>query len=269
MTKTLGDRMKEYESVTDHVLYHRTPIIIRIDGRAFHTLTSFMEKPYDKNFIHLMNKTMVQVFEAFPDATLGYVQSDEISILLCPYATFETEPVFAARIQKIDSVAASMATQAFIKELNEMAKVEDTREWAEQCLSGNITFDCRCFNIPKEEVINYFRFRQHDCTRNSILNAGHFYLGKKKCVGFKTPDIIEALKEKHIDYWTVWPNGVHFGRSCYRGEDGHTKVYPIVYGMAAQSIVKAIDKMVDFDYENRSEYIELLEVCKSDDEFCR
>lgn len=267
MTKTLGDRMKEYENVTDTVLYHRSSIILRIDGRAFHTLTSFMERPYDNNFIDLMNKTMVEVFNSFPDTTLGYVQSDEISILMCPYATYETEPVFGARIQKISSVAASIATQAFIKNLYSMTQNDETKEWAAKCLNGNITFDCRCFNLPKEEVINYFRFRQQDCTRNSILNAGHFYIGKKKCHGFKTPDIIEALKEKGIDYWTTWPNYVHYGRSCYRGEDGHTKLWTIVYG--ADQVVQAVDKMVDFNYENRSEYIEMLERCVNDTESSR
>ena len=159
MIKTLGDRMKEYENVTDTVLYHRSCIILRIDGRAFHTLTSFMERPYDDNFIDLMNKTMVEVFNSFPDTTLGYVQSDEISILMCPYATYETEPVFGARIQKISSVAASIATQSFIKNLYSMTQTDETKKWAEKCLNGNITFDCRCFNVPKEEVINYFRFR--------------------------------------------------------------------------------------------------------------
>lgn len=267
MTKTLGDRMKEYENVTDASLYHRMPIILRIDGRAFHTLTSFMEKPYDNNFIDLMNKTMVEVFNSFPDTILGYVQSDEISILMCPYATYETEPVFGARIQKISSVAASIATQAFIKNLYSTTQSDETKEWAEKCLNGNISFDCRCFNIPKEEVINYFRFRQQDCTRNSILNAGHFYIGKKKCHGFKTPDIIEALKEKGIDYWTTWPNYVHYGRSCYRGEDGHTKLWTLVYG--AKDVAYAVDKMVDFNYENRSEYIEMLERCVNDTESSR
>lgn len=267
MTKTLGDRMKEYENVTDTVLYHRSSIILRIDGRAFHTLTSFMERPYDNNFIDLMNKTMVEVFNSFPDVTLGYVQSDEISILMCPYATYETEPVFGARIQKISSVAASIATQAFIKNLYSMTQNDETKEWAAKCLNGNITFDCRCFNLPKEEVINYFRFRQQDCTRNSILNAGHFYIGKKKCHGFKTPNIIEALKEKGIDYWTTWPNYVHYGRSCYRGEDGHTKLWTIVYG--AKDVALAVDKMVNFNYENRSEYIEMLERCVNDTESSR
>ena len=94
MTKTLGDRMKEYENVTDASLYHRMPIILRIDGRAFHTLTSFMERPYDNNFIDLMDKTMVEVFNSFPDTTLGYVQSDEISILMCPSATYYNDAVF-------------------------------------------------------------------------------------------------------------------------------------------------------------------------------
>ena len=256
-TKSLGDRMKEYEQVTDFRLMKRSNLILRIDGRAFHTLTSFMERPYDNNFIDLMDKTMVEVFNSFPDTTLGYVQSDEISILMCPYATYETEPVFGARIQKISSVAASIATQAFIKNLYSMTQSDDTKEWAEKCLNGNITFDCRCFNIPKEEVINYFRFRQQDCTRNSILSAGHFYIGKKKCHGLKTPDIVEVLKEKGIDYWSTWPNRVHFGRSCYRGEDGRTKLWALNYGH--QDVAHAVDKMINFNYENRSDYTDLLE----------
>ena len=46
-TKSLGDRMKEYEQVTNFLLMKRSCIILRIDGRAFHTLTSFMEEPYE------------------------------------------------------------------------------------------------------------------------------------------------------------------------------------------------------------------------------
>jgi len=40
MDKTsLGDRMKDYERVTQGVLMRRTPVIIRLDGKSFHTFT--------------------------------------------------------------------------------------------------------------------------------------------------------------------------------------------------------------------------------------
>ena len=36
---TLGDRMKNnYENITRYYLTRRMPVIIRIDGKAFHTL---------------------------------------------------------------------------------------------------------------------------------------------------------------------------------------------------------------------------------------
>ncbi len=255
--KSLGDRMKEYENVTNASLYKRMPIILRIDGRAFHSFTKGMEEPYDENFISLMNKTMIDVFESLSDTVLGYVESDEISILICPYASYDTEPVFSARIQKLCSVAASIATQSFIKNLYKMTLVNETIEWASKYIERNITFDCRCFNLAKEEVSNYFIWRQQDCRRNSILNAAHFYLGKKKCIGFKTPELIDKmLDEKNVDYWTNTPNYVHYGRTCFRNNEGKTEIRALDFKF--ESVLEGIRIMINFDYEERFEYVNFL-----------
>ena len=252
--KSLGDRMKEYENVTNTTLYRRMPIILRIDGRSFHTLTQFMERPYDENFISVMNKTMVEVFKSLPDATLGYVESDEISILLCPYGNYDTEPVFSARIQKLCSVVASMATQAFIKELYMLYQEGDSKDsdWACECLKGNITFDCRCFNLTKEEVGNYFLWRQQDCKRNSVLNAAQTFIGKKKILGLKTPELIDKmLNEKNIDYWKTIPRYVHYGRSCFRGNDG-TEIRALNFEML--SFKEGLKILVDFNYDEYEKF---------------
>lgn len=250
--KSLGDRMKEYENVTDTTLYRRMPVILRLDGRAFHTLTSFMEDPFDEDFISLMNKTMLEVFESLPDAMLGYVESDEISILLCPYGNYDTEPVFSARIQKLCSVVASMATQAFIKELYERLKNPETADWASECLKGNITFDCRCFNLTKEEVGNYFLWRQQDCKRNSVLSAAQTFIGKKKILGLKAPELIDKmLNEKNIDYWKAIPRHVHYGRSCFRGSNG-TEIKALNFEML--SFKEGLKILINFNYEENYEY---------------
>lgn len=258
--KSLGDRMKEYENVTNATLYKRMPIILRIDGRAFHTFTRGLKTPYDERFINLMNYTMIEVFESLPDATLGYVESDEISILLCPYSSYETEPVFSARIQKLCSVAASIATQAFIKKLYEsyfapLAPVEDKE--LGPYLNKDITFDCRCFNLTKEEVANYFIWRQQDCRRNSILNVAHEYLGKKNSIGFKTPELIDKLlNEKEIDYWAITPKYVHLGRTCFRNNEGKTEIRALDFKF--ESVLEGIRIMINFDYEERFEYVNFL-----------
>jgi len=46
---TLGNRMKEYEGVSSFKLIRKTPVIIRVDGKAFHTWTKGMDKPFEES----------------------------------------------------------------------------------------------------------------------------------------------------------------------------------------------------------------------------
>lgn len=60
---SLGDRMKKYEYVTRTHLLPRTPVVIRIDGRAFHTFTRGFVKPFDEVFGATMQATMKYLCE--------------------------------------------------------------------------------------------------------------------------------------------------------------------------------------------------------------
>ena len=113
---SLGDRMKEnYENRSKTYLTRRTPVIIRLDGKAFHTFTRGMKKPYDEIFHNTMNATMKYLCENIQGCKLGYTQSDEITLLLTDYDTLTTSAWFDYNVQKICSVSASMATMAFNK----------------------------------------------------------------------------------------------------------------------------------------------------------
>lgn len=112
---TLGDRMKGYENVTRNHLIRRMPVIIRIDGKAFHTLTRGFNKPFDDVLVATMQDTMKYLCENVEGCVLGYTQSDEISLVLCDYKKLETSAWFDNNIQKICSVSASLATAAFNK----------------------------------------------------------------------------------------------------------------------------------------------------------
>jgi len=58
MKDDLGKRMKEnYEHRTRVYIPRRTHTIIRLDGKAFHSLTKGFERPYDLDFMDLMDKT--------------------------------------------------------------------------------------------------------------------------------------------------------------------------------------------------------------------
>ena len=78
----LGKRMKRYEAIPQISLMRRTPVAIRIDGKAFHTFTKHLNKPWDNIFQGAMQNTMKYLCENIQNCVLGYQQSDEITLIL-------------------------------------------------------------------------------------------------------------------------------------------------------------------------------------------
>jgi tRNA(His) 5'-end guanylyltransferase len=214
---SLGDRMKEfYENRSKTYLIRRTPVIIRLDGKAFHTFTKGFKRPYDEIFHNTMNSTVKYLCENIQGCKLGYTQSDEITLLLTDYDTLTTDAWFGYGVQKMCSVAASMATMAFNKFFSEEYKnymynfsfkdrkpTDEEREYMETLYSklSIAMFDARCFSIPKEEVANCFIWRQQDATRNAIQMLGQCNFSHKELHGKSCNDIQDMLMlEKEINF---------------------------------------------------------------------
>ena len=195
----LGKRMKEYyEQIPKVKLMRRTPVIIRIDGKAFHTFTRGFKKPFDEVLTKAMQETTKYLCENIQGCVFGYTQSDEISLVLVDYKKLNSSAWFDHELQKMCSVAASMATMAFNKifkkEVNAYFEKWENGSIATQnycntlfdAVEKGAMFDARCFNIPREEVTNYVYWRQLDATRNSIqmvgqANFSHNELQEKTC----------------------------------------------------------------------------------------
>ena len=109
----IGTRMKGYEAVTKYVLPRRGYTMIRIDGKAFHTYTKGFKRPFDQGLIDDMDTTAMFLCKEIQGAVAAFVQSDEISILVCDFEKLETSAWFDNSIQKMCSVSASMATAKF------------------------------------------------------------------------------------------------------------------------------------------------------------
>ena len=186
----LGVRMKTfYEQIPKTKLMRRCPVALRIDGKAFHTFTRGFQKPFDEILIKSMQETMKYLCENVQGCVLGYTQSDEITLILVDYKKLTSSAWFDYEVQKICSIAASMATMAFNnafglnvdKEVLEFSdkdaniinqdKYKLYLTHLNAALKGAM-FDCRCFNIPKEEVTNLVYWRQLDASRNSIQMVG-------------------------------------------------------------------------------------------------
>lgn len=201
MDKTsLGDRMKSYEACTKSYLIRRMPVIVRIDGKAFHSLTKRLDKPYDHDFASTMMSTATYLVNNIMNCKFAYVQSDEINLLLVDYNTLETQAWFNNNIQKIASVSASMATAKF-NSLLETVMDKDKRSKIHQSFA---MFDARVFNIPKEDVANYFIWRQNDAVRNSIQGLGQAHFSQKQLSGKNNNEVQDMLMlQKSINWNNV------------------------------------------------------------------
>ena len=225
MDKTsIGDRMKtNYENISRYYLVRRMPVIIRIDGKAFHTFTRGFKKPFDNILIGAMQKTMKYLCENIQGCVFGYTQSDEISLLLVDYQTLDTCAWFSNNVQKICSVSASMATMAFNKTLAELVTKQtfDNVEYQNKLqrkLYGAM-FDSRVFNIPKEEVCNYFVWRQQDATRNSIQSVGQANFSHKELDCKNCGQIQDMLFEKMGINWDDLKINLKRGSCCLKDPD--------------------------------------------------
>ena len=231
---SLGDRMKTYENVTRTYLTRRTPVIIRNDGKAFHSFTRGFKKPFDSVLIEAMQQTMKYLCENIEGCVLGYTQSDEITLVLCDYKKLTSQAWFDNNIQKICSISASMATMIFNRFFDEITKTyansvpyygtmypcdEQERIYIDnlkKSISKGAMFDSRVFNIPKEEVNNCLLWRQQDATRNSIQSVAQANFSHKQLEGKNCNELQEMLwQEKGIN-WNNYPTHLKRGSCCVK-----------------------------------------------------
>lgn len=258
----LGKRIKSnYESITKYRLTRRMPVIVRIDGRAFHTYTRGFRKPFDPVLMEAMQYTMKYLCEEVQGCTVAYTQSDEISLLLVDYKDLSSQAWFDNEVQKISSITASMATVYFNRAFNVLANnffredektgytarenklseelgrsveewtaedhklfYERNQEFCDMCgrydrATGFAMFDSRCFNIPKEEVTNYFYWRQLDATRNSIEMVGRSQFSDKELYKKSCNAIQDMLMTKGIN-WNNFSVPEKRGTCCIHTGDG-------------------------------------------------
>lgn len=229
----LGKRMKEfYEQVPKTRLVRRMPVAIRIDGKAFHTFTRGFQKPFDEVLIKSMQETTLYLCKNIQGCVFGYTQSDEITLILIDYQKLESCAWFDYEVQKMCSVAASMATMKFNQVFNHYVD----HDWFDQhynlmengiaqyhdrlvkAIDNGAMFDARCFNIPKEEVCNLIYWRQLDATRNSIQMVGQANFSHKELHGKSCNMIQDMLMiEKGIN-WNDFSTHQKRGSACRRVE---------------------------------------------------
>lgn len=292
----LDIRMKTYyEQIPKTKLMRRCPVAIRIDGKAFHTFTRGFQKPFDEVLIKSMQETMKYLCENIQGCIIGYTQSDEITLILTDYKKLTSSAWFDYEVQKMCSIAASMATMAFNKFFYKNVcsfNSKSSREWLENledrkarskyidvlykaCEKGAM-FDARVFSIPKEEVVNLIYWRQQDAIRNSVQMLGQAHFSSKQLDSKSTSVIKEMLKsEKSVD-WNDLPVHKQRGSCCVKetyfleSSDGKQLYFPDrdpVDGEMLKGTYRSrwvIDENIPIFKDDNRDYIEDLVYFKED-----
>lgn len=237
MSDTLGDRMKGYEGASRTVLPAKMPVIVRVDGRAFHTYASDAEKPFDRKLMNAMNEVALKLCREMSNAVLAYVQSDEISVLLVDYKSPDTQAWFGGVIAKMVSIAASYASVEMTMQSRHVFLEGQTGSYHREA-----TFDARAFVLPKEEVCNYFIWRQQDWVRNSLQMLSRSLYSHKELDGKGQSQMHEMCFQKGVN-WAKLDNDLRRGRGIIK----RPRAFIIPAGPKAGETIERMEWVVDYE----------------------
>lgn len=227
MRDDLGQRIKEnYENRTRYYLPRWTYTLIRIDGKNFHNYTKNLKKPFDLKLIADFDNATKKVLDQIQGAKFAYLQSDEISILLCDFDKPTTAAWFDGNIQKIASVSASLMTAEF----NQYRFIRELERHIGICVSytefNKATFDARCFTIAdRVEVYNAILWRIQDAARNSISMVAQSLFSHKELQNKNGKEMQEMMFQRGIN-WADYPEDLKNGRFIIKNERNEWSVVP-------------------------------------------
>lgn len=228
----LGSRIKDqYENRTRYFLPRRTFTILRLDGKAFHTYTKGLKKPFDGELSEDIDNAIIAMLPQIQGVVFAYTQSDEISVLLTDFATPQTDAWFDGNLQKMSSVAASIMTAEFnrLRLLRNQPLKCPPLDGSKRPYLSEIPmayFDCRAFTIPdRTEVMNYFRWRQQDCVRNSVSMVAQTHFSHKELHGKSQSMMHEMLHQKGINWTTDFTDGEKNGRIIVKESYSSTPLF--------------------------------------------
>jgi tRNA(His) guanylyltransferase len=216
---TLKEKCEYYRGLTDYRLVPNSYIIAMVDGHCFSKMIkNKFKKPFDDDFINMMNETAKYLCENIQGAKMAYVQSDEISVLITDFDTPETDSFFGFRLCKMQSLIAAMATAKFNQMYSRLNVQNKNNEGIDYDKDLTLcTFDAKVWQVPTyNDAFGWFLYRQNDCKRNSKQQTAQTYLPHKVLCGHSADEqVAMALEQKGVD-WGSFDDGKKYGRLIYR-----------------------------------------------------
>lgn len=240
----LRQRIDEYRKTSTTRLLPKTPVIVRVDGRNFSSLTKNLHKPFDDVLHGAMVKMATTLARDMCGAQVAYVHSDEVNILLTDWANEGTCPWYNNNIQRMVSAAASTATLAFNDAFADyVARMGDAMASGvldhDQELFQNYVncayhalFSAEVFNVPPKYVVDYFVWCQQQALNKATLSLAQTHFTPAELLGKKQDEVFEMLAAKGIVFNKL-PIAQQRGTYIYRIKDGswyEDKSTPLIGG---------------------------------------
>ena len=245
----LSDKMKRLENLVNYTLEKKKPVILRIDGRSFSKFTKNLDKPFDEDLSRMFQNVCKNLHTEMDNVKFIYSTSDEISILLTDWTNANTDAWYNYRLQKLVSVASSVVTVRFNEQIQDtindyvrkftseplelrMLRTKNFQEglddmffsdeeikysiWLRKLFKAE--FDCRAFNLDKDDVVPYFIFRQKDAIRNSISSLANANFSHKFLEGKNQQEKIDLIKEATGIDWNELSTIQKMGFAVYKDD---------------------------------------------------
>lgn len=208
--KRLGDLYKEMESectLDKRPFAPEEAFIIRVDGRAFHTFTNGMEKPFSPVLDACRNAAAQAVLKSMKP-TFVYHQSDELSFVWDKVKEPATQHIFSGRTDKILTLVASLTSAAFIREYIKLTGDFTKTPHFDGRIAARLTGD-----DALAEAIKCVQWRENDALRNSMQMFGQSMFSHKQLNKKSVGDIYDmCLAEKGSNWYDALPE---FRRGTY------------------------------------------------------
>lgn len=257
----LEDKCLYYRGLTDYKILPNVPILAMVDGRSFSRLIkNKFKKPFDEDFIDMMNNVALALCENVQGVKCAYVQSDEITLLLDD--SIEGDVFFSGRLCKMNSIIASIASSKFQTEMTERQVAEEDSD-----IMGAIRnmplyqFDCKVWNVPnRNDAYAWFLYRQIECIRNSKQQAAQAYLSHNTLLNLSADDQIALLKIKENIDWENYEDGEKYGRFIVKQMKHNVKYVEalkqtVEFDRPTWTVIPAFPLMFD---NNKQKFLELV-----------
>jgi len=228
MTETLKDKGRRLQKQRDYYVDADKYILVHIDGRSFSkAIKNKFRKPFDEDFIEMMNETAIYLCETVQGAQIAYVQSDEITLLLKKNSP-EGDIFFGGRICKMQSIIASLATAKFqslmiqynLTKMNESNAVYGISLIVDQIKNMQLyQFDCKVWDVDTaNDAFAWFLFRNIDCIRNSKQQFAQTYVPHKVLLKHSADEQVLMAVDENGNDWHSCSDDKKYGRIVTKKE---------------------------------------------------